>query len=66
VRVSEGREGREAKTAGHFAGLFHTSEFAPGYGDPLSDSPQCDDPSRLGDESLEAPHQLVEGRRELS
>lgn len=47
MRVSEGREGREAKTAGHFAGLFHTSEFAPGYGDPLSDTPQCDDPATL-------------------
>jgi hypothetical protein len=33
--------------AGHFAGLFHTSEFAPGYGDPLSDTPQCDDPATL-------------------
>lgn len=28
---------------GHFAGLFHTTEFAPGNGDFLSDTPQCAD-----------------------
>lgn len=29
--------------AGHFAGLFHTSEFEPGLGDSLTDTPFCDD-----------------------
>ena len=29
--------------AGHFAGLFHTSEFMPGLGDPLADTPLCED-----------------------
>ena len=29
--------------AGHFAGLFHTSEFEAGLGDPLGDTPQCAD-----------------------
>ncbi len=29
--------------AGHFAGLFHTSEFEAGLGDALSDTPMCDD-----------------------
>lgn len=34
--------------AGHLAGLFHTSEFAPGYGDALGDTSLCDDvPSKL-------------------
>lgn len=29
--------------AGHFAGLFHTSEFDAGLGDPLDDTPLCSD-----------------------
>jgi hypothetical protein len=29
--------------AGHFAGLFHTSEFQAGLVDPLDDTPSCDD-----------------------
>ncbi len=29
--------------AGHLAGLFHTSEIAPGFFDPLSDTPTCSD-----------------------
>lgn len=29
--------------AAHFAGLFHTSEFEPGLGDPLDDTPFCPD-----------------------
>jgi hypothetical protein len=29
--------------AGHFAGLSHTSEYLPGFGDALSDTPQCAD-----------------------
>lgn len=29
--------------AGHFAGLFHTSEFQAGLVDPLDDTPGCDD-----------------------
>jgi hypothetical protein len=37
---------------GHFFGLNHTSEFVPGYFDPLSDTPRCldmdpDDPMKL-------------------
>lgn len=28
---------------GHFGGLFHTSEFEPGLGDPLEDTPMCSD-----------------------
>jgi hypothetical protein len=36
--------------AGHFAGLFHTSEFSPGLGDPLDDTPLCPDvETMLGD-----------------
>ncbi len=34
--------------AGHFGGLFHTTEFVPGFGDPLSDTPQCADIKGLG------------------
>jgi hypothetical protein len=29
--------------AGHFGGLLHTSEFTPGLGDFLSDTPKCQD-----------------------
>jgi hypothetical protein len=29
--------------AGHFAGLWHTSEFSPGLVDPLDDTPPCED-----------------------
>ncbi len=35
--------------AGHFAGLFHTSEFQPGLGDALSDTPLCMDAGALDD-----------------
>jgi hypothetical protein len=35
--------------AGHFAGLFHTSEFQPGLGDALSDTPLCMDAGGLLD-----------------
>ncbi|WP_437683577.1 hypothetical protein [Sorangium sp. So ce131] len=28
---------------GHFAGLFHTTEFEPDFGDPLDDTLRCDD-----------------------
>ncbi len=33
---------------GHFGGLFHTSEFQAGLGDPLADTPLCDDANALG------------------
>ncbi len=29
--------------AGHFAGLFHTTEYEVGLADPLDDTPECDD-----------------------
>jgi hypothetical protein len=35
--------------AGHFAGLFHTSEFAVGFNDPLDDTPACADVEALFD-----------------
>ncbi|MGK4004441.1 hypothetical protein WMF31_17530 [Sorangium sp. So ce1036] len=31
---------------GHLAGLFHTTEIQPGFGDPLDDTAQCDDVNR--------------------
>jgi hypothetical protein len=33
--------------AGHFAGLFHTTEWTPGEEDPLSDTPSCADVNGL-------------------
>lgn len=35
--------------AGHYAGLFHTSEYEPGLVDPLDDSPACSDVIALYD-----------------
>jgi len=35
--------------AGHFAGLFHTTEFAVGFGDALDDTPSCPDVNALLD-----------------
>ncbi|WP_159397298.1 hypothetical protein [Sorangium cellulosum] len=32
---------------GHLAGLFHTTEFEPDFGDPLDDTLRCDDVSLL-------------------
>ena len=33
--------------AGHLAGLFHTTEISPGYGDALSDTAKCSDVEAL-------------------
>jgi hypothetical protein len=35
--------------AGHFAGLFHTSEFDAGLGDAIDDTPMCNDVLAIGE-----------------